>query len=328
MNIAIVSTPSNAHLVDKAGWVAEGFRVAGETVRRVHTLQGLREADRECQLVLFDQNDCGIGATEIADVAAGGKHAPWFQWWRDVLAYYPDQSLHKQIDDMGLLRMMRAMDVCFVKERGLLAEYESIGIKARWLDQACPADMPEVRRAKDYQFDVLVFGTFGRELRRHDAMALARAGFKVGWAGQPESAGCPDGIEPLPWTHPYALPSLASRAKLVLSVDHRDDLEGYCSDRLYLACGMGACVVRRRSPGQVDLPSFDYVDHKGLVKLVGRLAGAGGLRAETGKAARRAVMGRHTYGDRARAILAAYNGDTGAGRPKAGRKAKKAAGRA
>ena len=326
MNIAFVSPHSTAHIADKVGWAVEGFRKAKENVRRVHTLEGLREADWESRLVIFDQYDAGLNASSIVEIAQH-KRSTWFQWWRDLVAFN-DEPLLKQIESMSLLPMMRAMDLCLVKERSLLVEYGECGISARFMDQACPPEMPEVDRNQEADFDVIVFGTYSREIRRRDAMTLRDAGLRVAWAGQPEAAGCPPGIEPLPWTHPFGLPALVSRAKVVLSVDHRVDLDGYCSDRVYLAAGMGACVARRKSPGMVDLPMFDYGDEKALVKLVRKLADDKKLRDTTGKAARKLVMAKHTYRDRADSILALYANDSGG--PKDGRlrKPTKAAGAA
>lgn len=311
MRIAVVSPHSTAHLVDKAGWVAEGFRAIGHDVVRAHNIQGLREVDQDCQLVVFDQYDCALDPPTVYEISKT-KRAAWFQYWRDLIDYLPDVPLEKQIKGRDLLPMMRAMDLCLVKERNRIADYKQIGITAQWFDQACPSDMPHVKHEKDPRWDVLIFGSScDRPHRRDDAAFLAREGFKVAWAGTPSSDGLPADVEPVVWTHPYALPALASHAACVLCVDHRVDVDGFVSDRVYLAAGMGACLVRRYSPGAVELPSFTYRNQVELYQMVARLKKDRKERKAVGEAARKEVMRNHTYEVRAKQIVEIYNNGGG-----------------
>ena len=91
--------------------------------------------------------------------------------------------------------------------------------------------------------------------RRADVRTLVDAGFNVAWAGDGDK---PQGVASIPWTHPDYLPALMSRAAVTLCVDLRHDVAGYWSDRLWLALGAGACVVRRFTEGQPGLPYLSY----------------------------------------------------------------------
>jgi hypothetical protein len=137
--------------------------------------------------------------------------------------------------------------------------------------------------------------------RVRDVQALVSAGFSVAWAGHPESR--PRGVVPLPFTMPMMLPALASRSAVTLCVDYRSDVDGYHSDRTWVALGMGACVVRRWSPGLPELPCFEYHDHDELIDTVRRLAADLPRRQQTGERARAFVMEGHKYQDRVTELL-------------------------
>jgi hypothetical protein len=110
---------------------------------------------------------------------------------------------------------------------------------------------------------------------------------------------------------PELLPELASRAKIVLCCDYRHDIDGYWSDRLWIALGMGACVLRRTSPGLPVsetnygvVPWIKYDDEYELDKYHVELLGEGAThRAELGAMARKWVMENHTYQHRCRELL-------------------------
>lgn len=302
MKVAIVSAPPEQVLVDKLGWVADGFRAAGHDVRRCHSLADVKAADAECDLLLFDHKAPGTCHNALADLAPS-RRAMWVQWWRDLVAFYPDQPFERQPYVESFRRSMRHMDVVLVKERSLLPEYERLGINARWFDQACPADMPACSHSENPEWDVLVLGSASYGQRRSDAWALADSGFTVLWAGLP-CGSIPPGVTETQWRHPLKeLPELVSQCAVVLGVDWRSDLPGFTSDRTYLATGMGACYVRRAAPEMVDIPSFRYTDHHELIETVRRLVGDYDLRRKTGEAARQCVMEKHTYHNRAEELI-------------------------
>jgi hypothetical protein len=209
---------------------------------------------------------------------------------------------------------MRGMDIVFVKEKSLLDEYHQLGINAVWLDQACPADMPECEHCDRPEWDALVLGSTGYAQRRADARALADAGFRVLWAGMASSDPVPPRVEWHPWVHPLKLPELVSRCGVVLGVDWRSDLPGYTSDRTYLACGMGACYIARYtdcgpafppasySPAAA-LAAWIYSSTDELIELVRLATSNVDERRRRGQWSRQCVMERHTYKHRAEEIV-------------------------
>jgi hypothetical protein len=369
--IAIVCDPPDTVLVHKPTWVADGFRAAGHSVRFVHDLAGVRAADADCDLVLFDHKASGLNRAALAELAQcrrGPQYLPlppgegrgegglqgrmhghsipphpnplpegegtvWLQWWRDLIAVDPNKSLADQDYIRSFGAVMRGMDIVFVKERSLLDEYHQLSINAHWLDQACPAEMPACEHRERPDWDVLVLGSPGYAQRRADARALAEAGFRVLWAGMAASDPVPPGIEWHPWVHPLELPELVSRCGVVLGVDWRSDLPGYTSDRLYLACGMGACYIARCDhlplpPGegwaeggrqqntltfsapQTALAAWVYDNVDDLIEIVGIAVSDVSERRSRGEQSRQLVMERHTYAHRASGIanLVARNG--------------------
>jgi len=156
------------------------------------------------------------------------------------------------------------------------------------------------------EWDVLLWGCVrGYRQRKGDVRALIDAGFRVAWAGHP-SGVLPQGVEPLPWCEPLDLPALASRAAVVLGVSARNDIDGYWSDRFWLALGMGACLVHRATPG---LPRHSpacyavYRDEAELIDVVAELRSDRITRQWAGDIARRWVMDNHTYEHRVCEVL-------------------------
>lgn len=291
----------------KFKWVAKALRELQHDVTIVRTLDGLVAADAANDLVVFSQKDAGLDPGSIVE-AAENRKSTWVQWWFDLVATDADKSLAEQPllrtmtyagrewEDTSHLKVMRCMDAVFVKERGLLDDYRALGVPAEYLDQGCPSWMAACEHREIPEWDVLVFGTMvaSWRQRRHDVMSLLTEGVTVAWAGHP-GGSTPSGCLPLPFCPAADLPALASRAAVVLCVDFRQDLDGYCSDRLWLALGIGACVVRRQSAGVPQHESyFRYDDDRELIATVARLHGSVLTRQAHGKAARRWVMANHT----------------------------------
>ncbi len=225
----------------KMRWVLEAFQRIGHTVRQVKSRDELQTADNECDLVVFAHKGLAIRWPNMRDIASTRK-AIWCQWWFDLNALD-----HRLSFDPMTLEKLRGMDVVLVKERSLLDEYRILGISAVYLDQGCPQDLPYAE-SREKEWDVVLWGQGGSNYRQRtrDAMALAAVGLKVAWIG---NLTTPQEIEPLPWTQPDKLSEFASKAKCVLSVGRRNSLDGYWSDAYWLACGMGAVVLRRDTPG-------------------------------------------------------------------------------
>jgi hypothetical protein len=211
--------------------------------------------------------------------------------------------------------LMRAMDLVLVKERSMLDEYAALGVRAAWLDQACPEEMPPCSPAEHPEWDVLVLGSTAYDQRRQDAAALAAAGFRVAWAGLPGRDPVPVGVEWLPWRHPTReLPRLAGSAAIVLGVDFRSDVPGYTSDRSYLVAGMGACYVARvtdygadSAPGPAspaaEVAAWIYDDRESLANVARTALADRDERRRRAERSRAIVMSRHTYRRRAEQIV-------------------------
>jgi hypothetical protein len=320
MHVAIVSAAPADMLVDKPGWMADGFRQAGHDVRRCHTSREVAAADAECELVVFDQHGAGCNVGSLAELAASRKGV-WVQWWRDLFSFDRKMPLAKQDHIRTFGRFLRAIDRLFVKERSQLPVYAELGIKAEYLDQACPADMPACKHAERPEWEVLVVGSASGSYRQRylDARALAAAGHRVLWVGN-GGDGLPHGVAWHPWVHPIGeLPALASRAAVVLGVDYATDVPGYTSDRSWLAGGMGACFIARidaavyrkemslaelaKAAPATIAASWSYLSTEALLECVRQALASRGERQRRGRAARRRIMAEHTYRHRAEEIL-------------------------
>lgn len=310
MNIAIFSAPPARLLVDKIQWLADGFTAAGQDVRRFHHFSELQAADEWADLVLFDQYGAGLPARNISD-AAESRTAIWAQCWRDLICTDPAREVQWQETYFGYGRAMRAMDAVFIKERHRVEEYRAGRINAVHLDcQGCPADMPPCDYRERPEWDVLVLGNADRAYadRRADAAALAKAGYRVLWAGMTNTPP-PHGCHGHPWVHPLKeLPALASRSAVALSVDVRHE-PGYCSDRVWLLSGCGIPVIARVPDGNYEpddsphVASWTYAGTESLLSCVDAAIAAPTERIARGMRGRRRVMERHTYRQRADAIL-------------------------
>lgn len=314
MRIGIISPPGR----EKMRWTARGFREAGHAVDLIGSVDELRSIDGLADIVVFGHKGAGLGTPDILD-AARRREAVWVQWITDLMAVEPGKPLAEQctIHEQSLAEM-RAMDIVFAKERGLLGEYRELGINARWLDQACPSHLPACTHPRKPEWDVLFWGNCDSSYRQRqeDMAMLASAGYVVAWVVQPGGERVPPGCLPLPYAQPENLPALASRARVTLGVDLRHDLDGYWSDRLWLALGMGSCHLRRRSPGLPrtgrfggPYPLFGKARHETgndpaeespadrLKRLTYR------NRRDYGEEARRWVLANHTYRQRAEQLL-------------------------
>jgi len=288
----------------KMRWVACALRRLGHEVTRVDTVEKLAAADRESDLVIFCQKEAGLNCT---DVAALGKtrRSSWVCWWFDLLALVPGMKLAEQPtmntytsqqiwEPTGDLQFMRLMDRVFVKEQGQLVEFNNLGVSAEWLDQGCPRWLDRCEHREIPEWDVLIYGTTCKDWRqrRTDANGVIAEGFAVAWAGH-AAGSAPAACLSLPFCPAPGLPALASRSAVTLCCSLRSDVEGYTSDRFWLALGMGACVVARRWPGMPEAEGrfWAYETEKGLHEAVHALRRDRDRREEIGRRAREWVQG-------------------------------------
>ena len=272
----------------------------GHAVRVIESVDELREADAECDLLLFDQKGATVGPNAIRD-AAVGKRAIWVQIWRDLIWREPERPLERQAIFETHRVAMEAMDIVCLKEPGVA--FKSMGINAVYLDQGLPYDVGVCEHHDEPECDVVLWGSRHKPYtqRRRDVQALVSAGFRVAWAG----TGCPvpTGCTELPWCPPDHLPRLMSRAAVTLCVDYRHDVPGYWSDRLWFALGAGAMVVRRETP---CLPEWltTYGTHEGLIEQVGSAVQMPAeMRGRYGYAHRAKVLRWHTLNNRLKEVF-------------------------
>jgi hypothetical protein len=296
----------------KFAWVADACERLGHRVRRVDSRRdrdGLSAALAECDLCLFGHKGLGGRWPDMRSLLAS-PHCPIGYWWFDLVATQPGVPLVRQPLFTQFRQRFVAFDYSFVKERGLVEEYRENGVNAHWCDQGCPSDMPPAKVGD--KWDLLVWGQCGPAYRERSRAAhgVAEAGFRVGWACERAPGGK---IEHLPWTHPRDLPALASQARCVLSCGSRNDLDGYRSDRFWMALGMGCCVIRRSTPGLPEGPYQIYHTTDECVSAV-RWAKENVKQARNmGREAREWVMIEHTIEKRVESILAVCTAGTPAG---------------
>lgn len=300
----------------KWDWIAEAFTRCGHEVTPIRSIPVLKAADNDCDCILFAQY--GAGLSDIAFHARNHKSF-WVTWQFDTLCLQANKPLLQQ---PGLQRLfdrewipttqllnLKGMDLVLVKDRAILSEIKSLGIVAEYFDQACPSGMAACEHSETPEWDVLVYGSSEEPWveRRHDVTVLLEGGFAVAWAGH-HGESSPRGALALPYCPPLQLPELASHAAVTLCSDFRSDMDGYWSDRLWLALGMGACVVRRDTPGlpapEGELPYAVYQSDADMLATVARLRKDHEERRRLGTMARQWVMTNHTYENRVREFLA------------------------
>jgi hypothetical protein len=288
-SVVIPGTPKVAGLF-KADWLIRAARRLGHEVLHSTQPQELERLTAECDLVIFAHRS-HAGRWANVRSALENRKCPVVYWWWDLVATHLSVPISEQPLFKSHQKQFHAADVVLVKERCLLQEYRKAGVNAYWCDQGCPAELPAMS-PKPPEWDVLLWGQSSHYRQRvHDVEVLLDAGFRVAWAS---SQPIPKGCELLPWQHPFNLPQFASRASCVLSCGIRNDIDGYWSDAMWLALGMGACVVRRRTPGLPDGPYLVYQsddDLKGTVRWVVKNRKSA---VSMGQKARQWVMERHT----------------------------------
>lgn len=291
MRIALVYEP-RPQTWPKFQWVHDGLLNLGHDIFHVpQDFGALEHADKTCDLVLFEQKEPGLGRKNIIRYAKE-KRSTWVQWWFDLLLGMPE---NQHSNYMGLYGdLARVMDFVLVKERGLLWDYAQQGIKAKYVDQGCPDNWPEAPK-QNREFDVLVFGTKMDEydIRRTDVVTLLGSGISVAWAGR--GGPVPEGCIDLDFVHAWQIPNLIGRAGVVLCTDLRIDLDGYWSDRIWMAGGAGAAVVHHHRTSGPQFPHLFSGHYTGIVREVKMLLSDDSLRTGMQSASRRVVMATQTY---------------------------------
>jgi len=315
----------------KFPWIFDAFIARGHRCQRVPS-EYLARADAEFDLILFAQYGHGIGlglpmrvgqidagekwptagAQPKAGIGPQGHRAVWAVYHFDTFLLHPEKPLCRQpglVTDTGVptsyWHWLRRMDFVLCKDRGLFPELRKMGIRAEYLDQGCPSNLSAMTHSDKPEFDVVFFGNLepAWHQRRLDIAALCEAGFKVAVAGRSGDA-IPRCATALPYCDPMNLPALASRAAVTLVVSYSHNLvHSYYSDRIWLACGLGASCVVRDTPGlpvreDGTQPFVTYNTGAELVAAVKSLLADPTRRKELGSQARSWTMERHTYENR------------------------------
>lgn len=309
MKIACVYHPRLHTGCGKFHFVADALRSLRHDVVHVETMDDLRRADQVCDLVLHEQR--GPASLCLADLREFLPRSKAFhvQWYFDLNVFENHLPIQKQPAFEPFLEIARGMDLVLIKERDRLDEYRAVGVNAKWFDQGCPSAMRQADLKEHPEFDVVLWGSSSRPMwaqRWEDVETLVRAGFKVAWGTV--DATLPIGAHRLPGCQPLELPSLIEQAKVTLVVDARQDIPGYWSDRIWLAAGAGACIVRRGPTvdqhGSNNLPALGYFSSDTLVSCVEEFMGDVKKRKLYGNFARNMVMkGGQTYEARCQELV-------------------------
>lgn len=268
----------------KWGWVCESIARIGHDVVKVNRADHLEPADDYCDLLLFEQRDCGVGWRHVRNLAPERK-AKWAQWWWDLHAW-DRSSLEAMLERNG--GTVRLFDRVYFKERSLIPLYRERGVNAAYLDQGITPNWPPTHHTDDPLWDVLVFGRSAPlyKARTQAVKAIVAAGLRVAWATT--DGVVPDGVRRLLWCPPKGLSLLMSKAKCVLCVNLME-LDGYSSDRDLMVKGAGAIPVRNVEEALA----------------VCRLSAE--ERRDIGRGLRNETLSAHTYDRRVRDIVRDYN---------------------
>jgi hypothetical protein len=274
-------------------WVCAALSQIGHDVVAVNDVQQMERANDECDLLLFEHRDCGVGRRHVLNLAPK-KRCQWAQWWFDLFQMEQSLPIAETNNWRHLGEVMQCFDRVFVKERSRVEEYRSLGVRAEYMDQGCPSPWRMIQLDEHPKYDVIVFGSVDPQWYRQRirvASELVAAGMRVGWASQ--TGTVPNGVERLPWCHPKDLPWLMSNAYGVLCVDADPVVDGYWSDRHWLVRGAGATPITLNDPvANVELlKSLPVEDRVVCAAMI-----------------RNTVMEAHTYEHRASAIIDSLRG--------------------
>ena len=281
-------------------WVADALLQLGHETISVHDAAHLMAADQDCDIMLFEHRDCGVGWRYVRDNAPR-RTSVWVQWWFDLVAVIPGRALADQPEFRLSGEAMRLFDHVFVKERAMLDEYRSLGVNASYLDQGCPSWWPACEHRQAPRWDVLVFGSATAQYaeRKEAVRRLVSDGYSVAWAT--DSGSVPPVVERLPWQPPRKLPELMSDARCVLCVDVRSDVDGYVSDRNWLVTGAGAIPLMRGCGG--------YGGYRDAAEMICTMQHE--RRSTIGRSLRARTMGANTYEHRLQKLLSVVCGSGG-----------------
>lgn len=280
-------------------WVEQAVRNLGHDATRSTSSSQLKNLFDTCDFVILGMKSLA-GRWPNIEHTLSTRKCPAVYWWFDLVVTENGLPLEQQPIFKQFSNIYDACDICLVKERDYIESYKELGINAVYFDQGCPSNYPSVVESEK-KWDLFVVGQGGHyKQRTRDVQEAVDNGFSVAWAGCNIAV---KGVEHLPWTDAMELPKLASQARCVLSCGSRNDLDGYWSDQFWMATGMGACVLRRSTPGLPSGPYITYSNHEELLTALDWSRKCPDESKELGKLSRQWVMENHTIESRIRDIV-------------------------
>lgn len=281
----------NTPMWPKYRWVHAALKAIGHEAWQVRNREELREADHTADLVILPQKEIAIRWPNLKDIAEQHR-ATWINWWFDLILTDSAKPLSEQAYLKTSLLLMRSCKRVFVKEIPLLSQYRDLGIQAEYMDQGSPSHWPLLETTPE--FDVLAWGQGGPTYneRTKAVQEIVKAGYTVAWAGHGLL-----GTRHLPWFKADDFPAVAARARVLLHVSRRNDLDGYTSDGFWMACATGRPVVKKAYPGMPPGPYQVFHDSHDLQDAVKRAL------EQDGREVREWALANHTIEHRCRQLL-------------------------
>ncbi len=210
----------------------------------------------------------------------------------------------------------RATHLTFVANRGFIPKYQEAGAReVRYLAHGLdweqdvmgqpewtpPFQVPDVVYCGNHYGASLV----GTDVREASVRALTDAGVDIGVVGRGWDG---KGLKAIGECHVKQQVHVYRRAKVVLSVNHFPDLEGYHGDRTITAMASGTPVVQRHFPGLESefTPGEDLLTYPSSVEVVDIVKGLlqnEPLRRKIGAGGRAAAIRSHTWLSRVLSVL-------------------------
>lgn len=227
---------------------------------------------RKPDLVFMQLQETGVIKAETIRAARGFSPKTVFVHWtgdyRPVISDYvqsiccvTDMTFASSVGQLKDFTLAGAADVNYM-QIGVDWEPDVLGIPA-WEP---PFAVPEIVFCGNHYPDgPWVAGT---AQRLADIRALKREGYDIGVVGR----GWPDDIPVVGQCAVKQQHHVYTRAKVVLSISHVNDVAHYYSDRLLIAMASGTATIARRFPGSDEefhdgvLPT--YADETELFELV------------------------------------------------------------
>lgn len=167
-----------------------------------------------------------------------GDYRPVISPYVQAICMVTDMTFASSVGQLKDFTMAGAADVNYL-QIGIDWESDVLGIPA-WVP---PFPVPEIVFCGNHYPDGP--WAYGTAQRLADIRALKREGYDIGVVGR----GWPDDIPVIGECTVKQQHHVYTRAKVVLSVSHENEVDRYYSDRLLIAMASGTATIARRFPG-------------------------------------------------------------------------------